>query len=54
MYPLLSFLRIASTQIVVTAKLETAEGQVLKIRQSTEPEGKLQAFYTSMKVPWAR
>lgn len=43
-------LRIASTQVVVTAKFETAEGHILKIRQSTEPEEKLQAIYSLLDV----
>ena len=29
-------MRIASTQVVVTAKVETVDGQVISIRQSTE------------------
>ena len=31
-------MRIASTQVVVTAKVETVDGQVISIRQSTEAE----------------
>ena len=34
-------MRIASTQVVVTAKVETVDGQVISIRQSTEAESKL-------------
>ena len=38
-------MRIASTQVVVTAKVETIDGQVISIRQSTEAESKLSAIY---------
>ena len=38
-------MRIASTQVVVTAKVDTVDGQVISIRQSTEAEGKLSAIY---------
>ena len=38
-------MRIASTQVVVTAKVETVDGQVISIRQSTEAESKLSAIY---------
>lgn len=38
-------MRIASTQVVVTAKIETVDGQVISIRQSTEAESKYDLLY---------
>ena len=43
-------MRIASTQVVVTAKFETVDGQVISIRQSTEAEGKLSAIYDLLRM----
>jgi len=43
-------MRIASTQVVVTAKVETADGQVISIRQSTEAESKLSAIYDLLRI----
>lgn len=43
-------MRIASTQVVVTAKVETADGQVISIRQSTEAESKLAAIYDLLSI----
>ena len=43
-------MRIASTQVVVTAKVETVDGQVISIRQSTEAEGKLSATYALLRI----
>ena len=43
-------MRIASTQVVVTAKAETVDGQVISIRQSTEAEGKLSAIYDLLRM----
>ena len=43
-------MRIASTQVVVTAKVETVDGQVISIRQSTEAEGKLSAIYDLLRM----
>ena len=34
-------MRIASIQVVVTAKVETADGRIISIRQGTEAESKL-------------
>lgn len=34
-------MRIASTQVVVTAKAEIVDGQVISIKQSTEAQSKL-------------
>lgn len=39
-------MRIASTQIVVTAKVETSDGDIISIRQSTQAESKLGAIYS--------
>ena len=38
-------MRIDSTQVVVTAKVETVDAQVISIRQSIEAENKLSAIY---------
>lgn len=38
-------MRIASTQVVVTAKIETVDGQVISIRQSIEAESKYDLLY---------
>lgn len=38
-------MRIASAQVVVTAKIETVDGQVISIRQSTEAESKYDLLY---------
>lgn len=38
-------MRIANTQVVVTAKIETVDGQVISIRQSTEAESKYDLLY---------
>ena len=43
-------MRIASTQVVVTAKFETVDGQVISIRLSTEAEGKLSAIYDLLRM----
>ena len=43
-------MRIASTQVVVTAKVETVDGQVISIRQSTEAESKLSAIYDLLYI----
>ena len=43
-------MRIASTQVVVTAKVETVDGQVISIRQSTEAESKLSATYDLLYI----
>ena len=43
-------MRIASTQVVVTAKVETIDGQVISIRQSTEAESKLSAIYDLLYI----
>ena len=43
-------MRIASTQVVVTAKVETVDGQVISIRQSTEAESKLSAIYDLLRI----
>ena len=43
-------MRIASTQVVVTAKVETVDGRVISIRQSTEAESKLSAIYSLLDI----
>lgn len=43
-------MRIASTQVVVTAKVETVDGQVISIRQSKEAESKLFAIYDLLYI----
>ena len=43
-------MRIASTQVVVTAKVETVDGQVISIRQSTEAESKFSAIYDLLYI----
>ena len=43
-------MRIASTQVVVTAKVETVDGQSISIRQSTEAESKLSAIYDLLDI----
>ena len=43
-------LRIASTQVIVTAKMTTDDGDVVCIRQSTEAEDKLSAIYSLLDI----
>ena len=43
-------MRIASTQVVVTAKVETADGRIISIRQSTEAESKLADIYSLLNI----
>ena len=43
-------MRIASTQVVVTAKVETVDGRVISMRQSTEAESKLSAIYSLLDI----
>ena len=43
-------MRIASTQVAVTAKVETASGDIVSIRQSTIPEEKLSKIYKLLEV----
>ena len=43
-------MRIASTQVIVTAKVETADGQIISIRQSTEAESKLADIYRLLDI----
>ena len=43
-------LRIASTQVVVTAKMETAQGGMLQIRQCTEAEESLSRIYSLLGI----
>lgn len=43
-------MRIASTQVMVTAKVETVNGQVICIRQSTEAESELSAIYDLLDI----
>ena len=43
-------MRIASTQVVVTAKAEIVDGQVISIKQSTEAESKLSAIYDLLYI----
>ena len=43
-------IRIASTQVLVTAQVETVDGQLLKVRQSTEAENKLSTIYDILGI----
>ena len=43
-------IRIASTQVLVTAQVETVDGQLLKVRQSTEAEDKLSTIYDILGI----
>lgn len=43
-------MRIAGTQVVVTAKVETLDGQTICIRQSTQAEDKLSAIYSLLDI----
>lgn len=43
-------IRIASTQVVVTAKVETTDGHLLEIRQSTEAENMLSTIYGLLDI----
>jgi len=43
-------MRIASTQVAVTAKVETESGDIISIRQSTVPEDKLSIIYGLLEV----
>lgn len=43
-------MRIASTQVAVTARLETENGDIVSIRQSTVPEDKLSIIYDLLGV----
>ncbi|MFA6728228.1 MAG: IS1634 family transposase [Prevotella sp.] len=43
-------LRIASTQVMVTAKVQTVDGDIISIRQSTEAESKLSAIYSLLDI----
>lgn len=43
-------MRIASTQVIVTAKMETEDGETIRIRQSTEAEDKLSAIYSLLDI----
>ena len=43
-------MRIASTQVIVTAKVETEDDRVISIRQSTEAESKLSGIYDLLDI----
>lgn len=43
-------MRIASTQVVVTAQMKTEDGGVVRLRQSTEAEEKLAAIYSLLDI----
>ena len=43
-------MRITSTQVVVTAKVETTDGQIISIRKSTEAESKLADIYRLLDI----
>lgn len=43
-------IRIASTQVVVTARMETADGHLLEVRQSTEAEDMLSTIYRLLDI----
>lgn len=43
-------MRIASTQVIVTAQMKTTDGSTVKVRQSTEAEDKLSAIYSLLDI----
>jgi len=43
-------MRIASTQVIVTARMQTVDGNDVSVRQSTEAEDKLAAIYNLLGV----
>ena len=43
-------MRIAQAQVVVTAEMETADGDRIRVRQSTEAEEELAAIYSLLDV----
>ncbi len=43
-------MRISQTQVVVTAEMETAEGDKIRVRQSTEAEEKLAVIYGLLNI----
>ena len=43
-------MRIAQTQVVVTAEMETADGDRIRVRQSTEAEDELSVIYSLLEV----
>ena len=43
-------MRIASTQVIVTAQMKTADGDTVRVRQSTEAEDKLSAIYSLLDI----
>ncbi len=43
-------MRIAQTQVVVTAEMETANGDRVRVRQSTEAEEELAAIYSLLEI----
>ena len=43
-------MRIASTQVIVTAHMTTTDGDTVRVRQSTEAEGKLSAIYSLLEI----
>lgn len=43
-------MRIASTQVIVTAQMNTLDGDTVRVRQSTEAEDKLSAIYSLLDI----
>ena len=43
-------MRIASTQVIVTAQMNTTDGDTIRVRQSTEAEDKLSAIYSLLDI----
>ena len=43
-------MRIASTQVIVTAQVKTTDGDTVRVRQSTEAEDKLSAIYSLLDI----
>ena len=43
-------MRIASTQVIVTAQMKTTAGDTVRVRQSTEAEDKLSAIYSLLDI----
>ena len=43
-------MRMASTQVVVTAQMKTTDGETVRVRQSTEAEDKLSAIYSLLDI----
>lgn len=43
-------MRIAKTQVIVTARIQTEDGDIISVRQSTEAEEKLSVIYSLLNI----